>query len=80
MAAQDEQLDVLMDRLSREHVQQQQALREESAASVKRAREEASTQAARLSEHLEARPQLRRRRARLSCYAVSLLPVRCPEV
>jgi len=53
-AERDEQLDVLMDRLSREHVQQQQALREESAASVKRAREEASTQAARLSEHLEA--------------------------
>jgi len=56
-AERDRQLDVLMDRLSREHVEQQHALREESAALSKHAREEASAEAKRLTEQLEVAKQ-----------------------
>jgi len=55
----DRQLEVLVDRLGREHVEQQRVIKDESAAQVDRVRSEASEEARRLSAQLEeARSQI----------------------
>jgi len=52
-AERDRQLEVLMERLSREHVEEQRALKEDAAAKVQEARAQAGDEAGRLARKLE---------------------------